>query len=61
MAGGGGMSANRPYLVGEQGPELFMPGSSGQLLNNGQTNNLLGGPVVLKNVTIGVDSFGGLV
>jgi len=61
MAGGGNMSANRPYLVGEQGPELFMPGSSGQLLNNGQTNNLLGGPVVLKNVTIGVDSFGGLV
>ena len=61
MAGGGSMSANRPYLVGEQGPELFMPGNSGQLLNNGQTNNLLGGPVVLKNVTIGVDSFGGLV
>jgi len=61
MAGGGSMSANRPYLVGEQGPELFMPGSSGQLLNNGQTNNLLGGPVVLKNVTIGVDSFGGIV
>jgi|2_EtaG_2_1085320.scaffolds.fasta_scaffold00456_5 TP901 family phage tail tape measure protein len=61
MAGGGMAGAGSPYLVGEQGPELFMPGTSGQLLNNGQTNSLMGGPIVLRNVSIGIDSFGGLV
>ena len=63
MANGGYMSrANGgPVMVGEHGPELFMPGQSGQVLNNGQTNNILGSDVVMRNVTIGVDSFGGIV
>ena len=62
MASGGMPSGGRPYLVGEQGPELFVPGSSGQIFNNHQTGNILGGDkVVLKNVTIGIDSFGGFV
>ena len=61
MAQGGSAMGGRPYLVGEQGPELFMPGTSGQLLNNPQTNSLLGGKIVLKDVSIGIDSFGGLV
>ena len=60
MAGGGSMGGGRPYLVGEQGPELFMPGNSGQMLNTGQTQDLLGGRVVLKDVSIGIDSFGGI-
>ena len=47
-------------MVGEQGPELFMPGNSGQMLNTGQTQDLLGGRVVLKDVSIGIDSFGGI-
>lgn len=39
MAKGGPVSANSPYIVGEKGPELFMPGSSGSIV----PNNRLGG------------------
>jgi len=31
-AGGGPVSAGSPYLVGERGPELFVPGASGSIL-----------------------------
>ena len=34
-AGGGPVSAMSPYIVGENGPELFIPGSSGQIIPNG--------------------------
>ena len=60
MAHGGRAGGQRPYLVGEQGPEIFMPGQAGQVLNNAQTNNLMGNGVAFKNVTIGIDSFGGI-
>jgi SLT domain-containing protein len=33
-AGGGGVHRNRTYLVGEHGPELFTPGSSGGITPN---------------------------
>ena len=33
-AEGGPVSGGRPYLVGEQGPELFMPGMSGTVIPN---------------------------
>ena len=61
MAQGGFPSGGAPYLVGEQGPELFMPETSGKLLNNGATENTIGSGMKLNNVTIGIDSFGGLV
>lgn len=32
---GGPVTAGVPYLVGEKGPELFMPKSSGRILPNG--------------------------
>ena len=38
-ANGGPVSANRQYIVGEKGPELFMSGSSGSIV----PNNRLGG------------------
>jgi hypothetical protein len=38
-ANGGSVMKNRPYLVGERGPELFTPGASGQIT----PNNALGG------------------
>lgn len=31
---GGPVSSNRAYLVGEQGPEIFTPGASGQITSN---------------------------
>jgi phage-related minor tail protein len=33
-AGGGPVSAGNAYLIGEQGPELFVPGSSGTIAAN---------------------------
>jgi TP901 family phage tail tape measure protein len=34
MASGGSVSSNQPYLVGEKGPELFVPASSGAIVPN---------------------------
>jgi phage-related minor tail protein len=34
-AAGGPVTANRPYIVGEQGPELFVPHASGSIVPNG--------------------------
>lgn len=38
-ASGGPVKARTPYLVGEQGPELFMSAVDGQILNNGDTQD----------------------
>ena len=35
-AWGGWESANTPYLVGERGPELFVPGTAGKIIPNSQ-------------------------
>ena len=37
-AAGGPVSGNKPYLVGEQGPELFMPSVSGSITPNDELN-----------------------
>jgi len=46
-AAGGPVSANSPYIVGENGPELFTPGASGQITSNEDlfagTRSALGG------------------
>lgn len=41
-AGGGPVSRGRGYLVGENGPELFIPASTGSIMNNADTMNLGG-------------------
>ena len=40
MAKGGPITAGNPYLVGEEGPELIVPNSSGQVINNNALNAL---------------------
>jgi hypothetical protein len=47
-AGGGPVSANRAYIIGEQGPELFIPRSSGDIVPHSSLKNSrpLGGGVV---------------
>lgn len=35
-AAGGPVQANRPFIVGEEGPELFVPGRSGTVIPNDQ-------------------------
>ena len=42
MATGGELSSRTPYMVGEKGPELFMPNNSGQVINNRRTLDMLG-------------------
>ena len=42
-AGGGAMHVGQARLVGERGPELFIPHANGTLLNNMNTKNALGG------------------
>lgn len=36
-AAGGPVTGGRPYVVGEKGPELFVPSSSGQIVPNGRS------------------------
>lgn len=38
-ANGGPVSDNKPYMVGEKGPELFVPNSAGNIVPNNQLNN----------------------
>lgn len=44
-AGGGPVSGGRAYLVGERGPEIMIPGSSGTIIPNGAG----GGGVTINN------------
>jgi hypothetical protein len=42
-AAGGPVMANKPYVVGEQGPELFVPNSAGSIMTNASLNKNAGG------------------
>jgi hypothetical protein len=50
-ANGGPVSAGFPYIVGERGPEIFMPSTSGSIMSNDRTRNAVG-----SNVTINVNA-----
>ena len=50
---GGAVGAGRPYIVGERGPELFVPGAQGNIV----PNNAMGS----ANVTVNVDASGSSV
>lgn len=43
-AAGGPVTGGTPYMVGERGPELFVPGSSGSIIPNGRA----GGTVIIN-------------
>ena len=54
-ANGGPVSADAPYLVGERGPELFVPNTAGKIISNEQmskNNGLVVNQTI--NVTTGV-------
>jgi hypothetical protein len=42
-ASGGTVQANTPSLVGERGPELFVPNSSGKIVNGSDTRSAMSG------------------
>ena len=59
LATGGPVSGNRPYIVGERGPELFMPGANGHMVPN---KDLGGGGSVIYNIqAVDAPSFQALV
>ena len=47
---GGSVSSNRPYMVGERGPELFVPGAQGNIV----PNHAMGS----SNIVVNVDASG---
>lgn len=51
-AGGGSVSANTPYVVGERGPELFVPSSAGRIENSA------GSGAVPVSVALNIDARG---
>jgi phage-related minor tail protein len=53
-AGGGAVDMGRAYLVGERGPELFVPGASGGIVPNG---GVRGGNVTINVQTRDAESF----
>ena len=53
-AGGGAISG--PRIVGERGPELFVPSSAGSIKNNMDTKNLLGGSTTVVNQTLNIET-----
>jgi len=56
-ANGGPVSAGTPYLVGERGPELFMPRTSGSIYPNDAMG--MGGANIVVNVDAGGSNVGG--
>ncbi len=65
LAGGGPTRAGTPYLVGERGPELFVPGTSGGVMSNsdlrasmGAAPGASGGPVL--NMTFETSTINGV-
>jgi tape measure domain-containing protein len=65
-ANGGPVSGGAPYLVGERGPELFVPGNNGGVMSNSDLRNAMGsapgsgggGPVL--NMSFETTSIGGV-
>jgi hypothetical protein len=49
---GGGVTANNPFMVGEQGPELFVPSRSGNIIPNNRSGG--GGDI---SITLTGNSF----
>ena len=55
MAGGGTVQQGSPTIVGERGPELFVPGSAGSIRNNADSKGSGGGGVsVVQNLNFAV-------
>ena len=45
-------AGNKPILVGERGPEIFMPGKAGNVIPNEELNSMNGGGDLAVNFTI---------
>ena len=54
-ANGGPVGMRQPYLVGEKGPELFVPNQSGNIIPNHDLAGIGGGGM---NIVVNVDASG---
>jgi len=50
-ASGGYVSVNKPYVVGERGPELFVPGASGNIIPNSGMSSPVSVEINVENST----------
>jgi hypothetical protein len=57
LAAGGPVSMGSPYIVGESGPELFVPTGSGTIMNNNRLGGMGGGDTF--NITVNVPTSNG--
>lgn len=58
-ANGGPVAGGAPYLIGERGPELFVPGSSGGIMsNNDLRQSMNGGGSPVLNMSFETTRFG---
>ncbi len=58
-AGGGTVGANQPYMVGERGPELFVPENPGRIISNPSQGADLAPSGKSPNITINITNQGG--
>ena len=58
LAAGGPVVGNTPYIVGEAGPELFVPTGSGTIMNNNRLGGMAGGGDTF-NITVNVPTGNG--
>jgi hypothetical protein len=49
---GGSVSAGSPYMVGERGPEMFIPNASGAIVPNDKLQQGQGAPTIVQNINI---------
>ena len=56
LASGGSVSGSRPVLVGERGPELFIPHSAGSIKNAQNTRGMMSGGGVVINQSINLST-----
>lgn len=56
-ASGGPVLANRPYVVGEKGAELFVPNTSGTIVPANATRGMMGNTTVIVNGVTDAESF----
>lgn len=57
-AKGGPISANNPYIVGEEGPELIFPGMSGRVMNANDTERYVSNLRRFMSATAGANRYG---
>ena len=58
-AGGGTVGARQPYLVGERGPELFVPEGSGRIIAQPGSSSMAASSGRTSNITINITNQGG--